>query len=475
MLRKARYMSNVVAQGTARFAFMVSTMLVFVLCARHLGVEGFGTFSYYMAYVAVVGLLADAGTTAVLARELAARRNHPSVAGYFGNFILVRIALGIGAAAAAMLLSLLLMRGAAWTLIAASIVAPIGAARFFDPVFQIFDRPWRNTPIAIATSAIYLCGSIAVLVWAPEPVLPLLLVYGLSGSIYLVLALWMSRDLVIPRLAWNPGLGRAILAMTLPLAVATIFGAANGRIGILLLAELGSPRAVGSFSAAAKLVEVGSVVALTLSAPLLPIFVASAARPGQLRRTAQSVFETLATLAFPAVILLWQTAPWLLTHIYGSGYTAAEPIARILVWQLILVPFSLVGSAVMLAANSIRFAYWTGVAAVAVNVLLNACLIPVIGAQGTAVAAVAADAALSMVMFYFLLRDVGNPIVARTWVKIGIFNAVLFALLQHPLFEDAWINATSAILVYAGLALIGNVIPHRQLWMVFNPAAEEPS
>jgi O-antigen/teichoic acid export membrane protein len=411
----------------------------------------------------------------VLARELAARKDDPSASALLGNFLLVRAALGAVAAAAAVIVGLLLDRNDSSTLLLASVAAPLGAARFFDPVFQIFGQPWRGLPVALATSAVYTVSCVAALLWSNHPVPHLVIAYGLTGLVYVVIAERTSRGLIRPSIRVDRRMMREIMVMALPIGVATLFTAANGRIGVLLLDHMDSAAAVGSYAAAAKLIELGSVLVLTLAAPLIPVLVAAASRPDGLRSTAQCLFDILAIVTFPGVILTWYVAPWLLRHVFGAGYGAAEPVAAILVWQLILVPFSIVGSAVMVAAQSVRFSTWSAVLATIANTALNLWLIPRIGALATALGAITAEGIMFAVLFVFLWRRVGPVASAVTWIRIIAFNGVFVAILAHPIIDNDVANAVAALLLYTGLVMSAGIVPHRQLWSVFvRPAGEHP-
>jgi O-antigen/teichoic acid export membrane protein len=467
-----RYLANVAAQAAGRFAFMLSTALVWVLCARRLGAELFGEFGYIMAYAAVVAALAEAGTTAVLARDLAARRDDPSASAYLGNFILARVALGAAAAAGAAVIALLLQRDDTLILLVASAVAPIAAARFFDPVFQVFDRPWRAAPVAIAASTVSLVGSILALALFEHPILPLIIVYGLSGLAYVMLALWMSRDVVVPSFVLDPGLLRAIFALSLPLGVGGITTAVNARIGTFVLEHDQIPAGVAEFVAAGKLGELSALVAVTLCSPLLPILVRSAMWPGVMRQTAASIFEILPAIVFPAAILAWDLVPSLIVMIYGPGYPGAGEVAQILVCQFALLPFSMVASGILLAKGVVRLSYWNGAIAALVNLLLNLLLVPSIGARGSAIAAVSAELSMLIVAGWFVHRTVGNVIVLRSWGKIAIFCAAMVGVVGHPLVENAWANDLVAAVLYVGLAWLGGVISPKRLAAVFSSPAE---
>ncbi|MBV8652390.1 MAG: polysaccharide biosynthesis C-terminal domain-containing protein [Alphaproteobacteria bacterium] len=467
----ARYFANVAAQAAGRFAFMLSTALVWVLCARWLGASVFGEFAYVMAYVGVVGAFAEAGTTWVLARDLAARRDDPSAAAYLGNFILARVALGAVAAAGAGAIQLLLGRDDTLILLVASAAAPIGAARFFDPVFQVFDRPWRAAPVAIAASAVSLAGSILVLVLFAHPILPLIIVYALSGTVYVMLALWMTRDVLVPRFALDIPLLRATFALSLPIGVGSIVAAVNSRIGTFVLEHTQSSAAVAELVAAGKLLELSSIVAVTLCTPLLPMLVRSIGRPGGLSQAAERLFELLAAVTFPSAILAWHLAPSLITLIYGQNYSAAGAVARILVLQLPLLPFALVTSGVLLAKGIVRPAYWNGALAALINLLLNLLLVPSLTARGSAIAAVSAELSMVTVSFWFIFRSLGNVIVLRHWCKIAALCAVMIGIIEHPLIGIVGADDVLAAVVYTGAAFASGVISRTRIAAVFGHAA----
>ena len=458
-----RYFSNLGAQAAARVLMLLSTVVVMIACARHLGVDAFGEFAYAMAFMALVGVIADAGTTAVLACELPRHKSEHAARAYLGNFLLVRIGLGAAASLIGTGGALLLSAHDHVTLLIAALAAPFGTARFFDPLFQVFEQPWRAIPVALGTSILYLGGSLAALFLLPSPITGLIVVYGLSGLAHILLGLRNSHDLVRPELRPDRNLLRAIAALAVPIGISTIFSAANGRIGTILLAELDSATSVGNFTAAAKLVELGAMVAMTLWAPLLPILATAARAPNGLRTAARSLFETIGVLGLPAVIVLWFIAPWLLHLLFGAAYGGAAEIAAILVWQLMLLPFTLIGSAVLLSAGSLRVSYWLGIVATALNGAINVALIPSLGPLATAIGAVAAEAAILIIIAAVIRRHVGKILFLTAWGKIAILNIGLYLLLANPLLPNALLNGAVALVVYALLAQIGGLVPHQHL------------
>jgi O-antigen/teichoic acid export membrane protein len=467
-----RYLANVAAQSTARAASLATTMLVFALAARRLGPAGFGEFSYIMAYAALLGVFAEAGTTAILARELALRRGSPQLAAFFGTFLLLR--LGLGIAVAALGVAFLLAAGVTdRMLLTASLVAPVAAARFFEPVFQVFDEPWRSAPVALVAGTLYLAGSAGALAGAESPLPWVVVSWGAAGLLYLVLALRACRDLVPLRLAWDGVIARGTFALALPLALATILAVVNSRVGLLLLARLGTPEAVGQLGAAAKLVELGTIVATTLSTPLLPILVSARARPDGLRGTAQRIFVIILVCGLPSVILLRHFAPFALTLAFGPAFREAESVARILFWQLALIPLSLIASAVMLAAGSIRFASWSGALAVAVNVGIGLWLVPSMGADGSAIAAALAELTLLCVALFFMFRELGPALAPVPTAKIAALNLGFALLFDHPLFASDAVNAAAALLLYGGLIFLAGVVSPAELRALLTSPARE--
>jgi O-antigen/teichoic acid export membrane protein len=361
------------------------------------------------------------------------------------------------------------------TLLVGCAVAPLGAARFFDPVFQVFDRPWRAAPVAIVAGALSVFGSVLALALFTHPVLPLITVYGLSGAAYLMLGLWMSRDVLPPLFVLDIPLLRAIVALSLPIGVGGLATAVNARIGTFVLERLQSSAAVAELVTAGKPVELSAVAAVTLCTPLLPILVGSINRPGGLNRASARILELLAALIFPAAILAWHLAPSLITLVYGPGYSGAGETARILVLQLILIPFSLVTSGILLAKGVTRQAYWNGAVAALVNLALNLMLVPTMAARGSAIAAVSAELSMLAVASWFVYRTVGNVIVPRRWAKIALLCAVMIGLVAHPLVANAWANDLLAAALYAALALFGGAVSRVDLATLFGHTGDQPA
>ncbi|NWG32634.1 MAG: oligosaccharide flippase family protein, partial [Rhodocyclaceae bacterium] len=69
-----RVFKNISAMLVAEALGFPLNFVLTLLLARYLGVEGFGNYSFVMAFVLVFQLIADAGLSNILIREIAVNR-----------------------------------------------------------------------------------------------------------------------------------------------------------------------------------------------------------------------------------------------------------------------------------------------------------------------------------------------------------------------------------------------------------------
>ncbi|MEO8654120.1 MAG: oligosaccharide flippase family protein, partial [Ramlibacter sp.] len=133
---------NVVAQGLARMLSIGPNIVLMIVVARTMGTAYFGQFSYVLAFSTIAVSLADLGTTAVLARGLA--QHGEARAAYLGNFLLMRLAVTLIVMVGACGIVFALPGNLHAALLIVAVGLPALATRFFEPIFQVYGKPWLS-------------------------------------------------------------------------------------------------------------------------------------------------------------------------------------------------------------------------------------------------------------------------------------------------------------------------------------------
>lgn len=180
--------------------------------------------------------------------------------------------------------------------------------------------------------------------------------------------------------------------------------------------------------------------AVTCAAMTTFVFVAiiDSARPSILEGMKESnkAFETRLKMLYSIVIFLALLqslvitilAPIIVKILYGASYTPAVAVLQILIWY---TTFSYIGSVkdIWILANEKQRLLWIiNLSGAIANVVLNACLIPMLGIKGAAIASLATQIFTNVIMGFIL-----KPIRENNLIMIKSLNPkyLIFSIKQY--------------------------------------------
>lgn len=452
------YVTNVAAQGSARVLSMAANLFTFIIIARTLGADVLGQFAFLMAFVGIASSAADLGTTSVLARGLA----HPQEGGvnaYFGNFLLLRAGLAAVVTLFAIIFAFIADGELLPELLLCSIAVPFVASRFFEPVYQVLERPWYSVYASFLYSLTQLIMVVVILVWLEKPLMIYLYGFLFSNMVYALVAMFLALRIIRP--SFSPDLRqlRIIFTLAAPVGVASFFTIINRRADVLMLNELRTSYEVGIYSAAYKLLDLGALLAVTITMPLIPVLSRkiaeskTAAKPHCLK-----IMELVAVATFPLAIAAPYVADPVILLLFGNEYIESASIVPVFAWIFVLIIYSLIGSAINLALGEVAHGYWNAALAASINITLNMLFIPQYGIMGAVWATLISHSAMLAVSQFYVARHMGILFFSRRWLKILFANLILFAGMQ--LFGESyglWVVPVALVVYLAVLNLMGAI------------------
>lgn len=442
---------NVLAQGIARILSIFANLVLVLVVARQMGAHFFGEFSYVLAFITIGTALADMGTTAVLARVLAL---HPveERPRQLGNFILMRSGLLIAVMVIGVVAASLRPNGVQAALLVATAGLPVLASRFFEPIYQVYERPWLSlwSNAVFGVTQLVLAG--VVLLWPAIDVTTLTAGFVLSNLIYAVVAGTLMFRLVRPDLRADAGILRALLALAGPTGVSALFTSVISRADVFMLERFLGPVAVGQYSAAYRVLDVAIFAAITVVTPLIPILTVEIARDraASIQRC-RIIVQAALVCALPVAVVAPYAAEPAIALVLGPEYLPAVAPLLVLVWNFVLIVVTLIGSSINLATGEVAHGYWNTALAAVVNVSLNLWLIPRYGTTGAAVAAVCGQLSMMMVSQYYVLTRFGNLYPPGAMAGVALAGVALAATLGVLTPLAGWMPALAISLVAYGV------------------------
>lgn len=384
------------------------TAVASVLLLRHLGVREFGRYMTVASLVAMVSGLTDAGLTAVGGRDLALRPHGQQRQRLLANLLGLRLALTpLGVLAAT---GFALAVGYSRTLVTGTVLAGAGLilascqATMTLPL-SVELRIGRLTVGDLIKQAVTLLG-IAILVAAGAGLLPFFaLTIGVAAISVAMTPFLLARGSFVWRPAFDRSEWRTLIRETLPLAASVVMGVFYFRMLVVLMSLLASAAATGFFATSFRIVDMLYAVSALISTTVLPVLAIAAADRTRLDYILERLTEVALIAACYLALMVAIVAEPAISLLGGQAYRAAAPVLRIEVFALIPVFLAhewQVGLISMRRRSALVIA--SGIS-LAVVLVLGFALIPRFGAQGAAVAAVAAEIAFAASLLVILVRS----------------------------------------------------------------------
>lgn len=431
---------------------------VAVLVARHLGPADFGTWSFIFALVLVFHMLADFGLTNILVQEIARRREE--VATILGAAIpLVTLIALIGSAIIACFVPLMPWEAPAKT--ATYIMGGTVLLTFHAAVYGSVSRAFEDMGLNAA-------GMVAQrLVLLLFVLIALRLDAGLPGIALCYLGerafLWAFFRIMVrvryTRYHWrfDTAYWYYLLKEGLPVGISMVLRRISWNIHTFMLMALSTAAAVGLFGAAYRVLNMINVIPFTLAVPMFPVLSRLAVESTKATFTAYiQAQRAFMLIGVPVGIWLAVVGTPVMALLFGPAYAEAGTTLRML--GIVAVFLFLNGMFVYLfTALGRQRHYMVGVGiCVALNLVMDLLLIPVLGAPGAVLAALIGEAGLFFTASYFLAQQglkvaygrlIGRPLLAALPAAVP-----LTWVLDSPSWPNLILTSLAFGILYLGLA-----------------------
>jgi O-antigen/teichoic acid export membrane protein len=448
-------MTNVSAQGLARLILIGSGIFVYVMVARFCGPEVLGHYALILAFFAILMAASDLGTTAILASGLAARSGLDQQV-FYGTFLAFRLLLGLLTGLLALAALPFLDESIRWLAAVGCLLIPLLGARFFEPVFQVFGRPWLALACGALYAAVLVATSLAAIFLSDQPLLWVTGAYIGAGIVYGITGLALSWHVVRPATLINHAILWQILAFAGPIGISSVLANLNGRLDLFILAALRSAEEVGQYNAAYRFLDFGIAVAITVTSPLIPVVSRIyAERPSAVRLLGAVWIELVVLLCLPLAILTPLLSPAVMTIVFGETFADAAPVLNILVWVFGLICLGMLTTPLLLPTGRFYFAAWSTGIAVVLTAALNFGLVPRYGILGSAVTTLITEIWIVGIALIVVVLRLGNVFRINRLAFIAMGGIALAAGCYLPGATVRPFSIPAGLAAYVGLVWWG--------------------
>jgi len=387
-------------------------LLVTLFLARQLGPETFGTLSYLLALVLLIGPLAALGLNALVTRELVEQPGREqeimATAGgmrWLGALAGTALLIGWGLVDAS--LADLQTRIALMVL---AVAYSLHAFQVVEYYFQAIVAHRYVTMMRVLTILVFA----TLKLWAAFVTQDLTLVAGLFAAEFAVFGLgyvliyrWKSHGFHFN--GFNLNYGWQLLRQSFWLILSGIAAIVYLKIDQIMLGSMVGHEEVGIYAVAVRLSEVWYFFATALVASFFPMLLKLRdSDPVRYQSRLQKLSDSLFAAAVLLAILITFIAGWLIQLLFGSAYAASATILMIHIWAGVFVFMRALVSKWLIAERLLKFSLVSQGTGAVVNIAANFVLIPLYGGIGAAIATVVSYAFASY--FAFWLAGSTRPI-----------------------------------------------------------------
>jgi PST family polysaccharide transporter len=386
------------------FRQIISLLLV-IWIARQFGPHGMGALSYALSICALVGIVTTLGLNRILVRELAYGQSAQESDELVCIATTLRLCAGFVGAFAA------IAACAATSPENLGLVAILSLGYFatpFDTIDLYFQSRLESRRIARARMVAFLCSSAfkASLLDIGVPLAWIAVAFVLDG-ILAALALHGVFRHGSHRLKIGLGDGRIarrLLGESWPEIIAGFSGLMFMRIDQVMLQVMRGSAEVGLMAVSSRLTEAWLFIPTAIVSSVYPVVVRlMKTDPAASHEKQRTLYRVLLLISVGVAGSLTLLAKPLIEVLYGSAYSGAAHVLVIQAWSGVFMCLGVASGAWLMANRLGRLNLYRNLAGAALNVLLNAILIPRFGAVG------AAWASLVSFAFAYLAYDFVAP------------------------------------------------------------------
>ena len=410
---------------------LASGLLLTVLLVRSLGPASYGQFAFAIAVGTQLLFLGDLGLNLFIKREIARApdRSQP----------LFRRALRLSLASTAVgvllstLVAVVLGRSSDFTTIALGTlyVAMSGWLALESAVLHAHERMGGETEFTIVERVVGLAiAALAVWMGAAVTTVLLALVLGRLAAIVWVyfrhLREWLASDPGEPTSVVPPK--AALLWIASPFALNVLATSIYQRIDVILISVYHGDLLTGFYTAAKAIVIPLGVVAAAVSTSFFPRLARAYAQGDKVvfKDLIQHAFEFVMLAAVVIAMCVYLLATLLTQILYGHGFgITAEALQVFALSVPIVFANNIFGSALTALDRQKNRALAVAVGAI-FNIVAGVLLIPQYSVIGAAVAAVATEVVIFLLLLFLMPRAWAPRLATARLLKLAVITAVAF-------------------------------------------------
>lgn len=393
--------------GNKLLGFVVLTLL-----ARYLSQDDFGLLMFALATCGLLVLPTELGTSRLLTRKIAAGADRP--VGEIGQTLGLRLVLLLGYGLIVVLWAMVAEPTARAAILVCGLFVGLRSLHSTaSAAFVGIRRPVYNGPGFLGSLVVLTLGVLAV-THADGGLDAVFLCYLVSAVWLTVVDQYFVRRTFGPlRPAWPSDVVGLVRAAA-PFFGITMLELVHFRIDAAMIGTIRSYSEVATYETSARLYEASQAITRPLMLVFFPICAQYAARRDwpRLRGLTLRLAAGAALAGVALAALVIATAPLIVTTVFGSAYLPSAEVLRVHFAGVPALLLCVIATFVLAALHREGLVWRVLAAGVGLNVVLNAALIPDMGALGAAWATLVSQIVIALGLWHLVrtgLRQAAPP------------------------------------------------------------------
>jgi O-antigen/teichoic acid export membrane protein len=388
---RRKVVANVFWAVSGKVVKIISGLLVGIMVARYLGPDQFGLMNYVISYVTLFTVFSTFGLDGIEIRELS--KNNEDKDTILGTAFTLRLIFAL----ATILLVLATLRRFESDKYTFAMVMAYSLSLIFmtlNVIRNYFTSIILNEYVVKTEISRTIIGSVIKVV---------LLLNHCSLTWFIVAStfdflligggyLYSYRKKVGSILSWrfDASVAKLLTRASFPLLLSGTAVVVYQKINAIMIRNMMDNAAVGQFSVAAKITELGVFIPLVIAQSVTPLLVKAHQEDAKrYREKCQQFMDIMVWSSIIMALFLSLLANPVIRFLYGEQYAAAIPVLQIMAWRTVFMALSSSSAQMIIIENLQRYAVMRNLVGLVVSVGLNFLLIPKWGVVGSAFAMVA--------------------------------------------------------------------------------------
>ena len=447
---KALIYKNTFFLASNRILGQVLSMVVIIAITRKYGEELFGQFSFIIAYVNMLAIMAEFGLQTLIVREATNAKDRAST--YFWSALVLGLAtsvvsiVAINYSVSVKYFTEVQEVNLCQRLMSAYILMFV-TSYIFDGIFMAFEKMQLILYKDLSFHLIRIAGTL-VLVFSGLGLVYIISLHLISFFLSLIASVYLfNRHIGKLTFKIDKGVVFFFLKHSPTFLLITLVSMLPWRFDIMMLTKM-LPKSI-------KFVQVGIYTAaqkLFLQTMFLPqAYMKSCfpqmsrlfrSDPEEFKKMSNTVIKYLCMFLFSFVAIIYPLIPLPVKLLFGQKFVDSIPVLRILICGLIPWGIARIFAYFLVAAGKQQYDLIAGSIAVTLNIVLNLILIPKMLAYGAALATLSSLSLFCIMSYWFAQKVVYKPPLLKLMAL-----PILLGLIVRGLVFVAMINLTCTIIV----------------------------